>query len=141
MQGKIDVQKLSSYFNNIVKLIYKYEIMSLFKIEFLSFIITMNEFTGLQNVGAKRNLVSRFLLNLHYYFLSNYQDFLYINEVINILENNNYIVLDGDKISVINQFDLIDNKYFSYSSELEETIKEIKNMTVESFKEEVVNNV
>lgn len=141
MQGKIDVQKLSSYFNNIVKLIYKYEIMSLFKIEFLSFIITMNEFTGLQNAGAKRNLVSRFLLNLHYYFLSNYQDFLYINEVINILENNNYIALDGDKISVINQFDLIDNKYFSYSSELEETIKEIKNMTVESFKEEVVNNV
>lgn len=141
MQGKIDVQKLSSYFNNIVKLIYKYEIMSLFKIEFLSFIITMNEFTGLQNAGAKRNLVSRFLLNLHYYFLSNYQDFLYINEVINILENNNYIVLDGDKISVINQFDLIDNKYFSYSSELEETVKEIKNMTVESFKEEVVNNV
>lgn len=141
MQGKIDVQKLSSYFNNIVKLIYKYEIMSLFKIEFLSFIITMNEFTGLQNAGAKINLVSRFLLNLHYYFLSNYQDFPYINEVINILENNNYIVLDGDKISVINQFDLIDNKYFSYSSELEETIKEIKNMTVESFKEEVVNNV
>ena len=141
MQGKIDVQKLSSYFNNIVKLIYKYEIMSLFKIEFSSFIITMNEFTGLQNAGAKRNLVSRFLLNLHYYFLSNYQDFFYINEVINILENNNYIALDGDKISVINQFDLIDNKYFSYSSELEETIKEIKNMTVESFKEEVVNNV
>lgn len=141
MQSKIDVQKLSSYFNNIVKLIYKYEIMSLFKIEFSSFIITMNEFTGIQNAGAKRNLVSRFFLNLHYYFLSNYQDFLYINEVINILENNNYIVVEGDKISIINRFDPIDNKYFPYSSELEETIKEIKNMTVESFKEEVVNNV
>ncbi len=141
MQSKIDVQKLSSYFNNIVKLIYKYEIMSLFKIEFSSFIITMNEFTGIQSAGAKRNLVSRFLLNLHYYFLSNYKDFLYINEVINILENNNYIVVEGDKISIINQFDPIDNKYFPYSSELEETIKEIKNMTVESFKEEVVNNV
>ena len=65
--------------------------MSLFKIEFLSFIITMNEFTGIQNAGAKRNLVSRFFLNLHYYFLSNYQDFLYINEAINILENNKSI--------------------------------------------------
>lgn len=82
MQGKIDVQKLSSYFNNIVKLIYKYEIMSLFKIEFSSFIITMNEFTGLQNAGAKRNLVSRFLLNLHYYFLSNYQDFFILMKLL-----------------------------------------------------------
>lgn len=141
MKNRIYIQNLSIYFHTVVKLIYEYHIDSLFKLEFCAFIININEISNTHTNKACKDLVSRFLLNFHYSFLSHYSDFIYVNEAINILENNGYIKVENDNISILADCQPINKKEFKYNNELDLTLNEIKKMTVESFKEEVINNV
>ena len=105
--------KTAQYLNIVNILITKFNFDSLFKLIFTSFV---------------------------YDLLVNYKDFGYIFEAIKILQDNQFIEIDGNSIVVKKEPQYINDDFFSKTNIIS-VLDNIKQMNEESFVEEVLYNV
>lgn len=131
--------KVSEYLNVIYKLIKDFQINSFFKVAFSSFIIK-NRKEKIAFTNIKNNLIEGFFQQFHMDLFSNYDDFQYIFEAINILQENQIITIQNGIISVCRLIDVIDDDFFKKKNVID-SLELIANMSEDSFVEEVLYNV
>ena len=141
MMNKV-IEKDAIYFDIIVGLLNPpFEYDSLIKIMFMAFIMKNCEPKIDKNV-ISLDLISKFIKNLRTEFFINYKDFENIFRIIKILENSNFIVLEGNKvIQKSEKFDYnVQSVLFKHKA-IQNTVNEIKKMSDKAFIEEVVRYV
>ena len=131
--------KVSEYLNVIYKLINDFQINSFFKVAFSSFIIK-NRKEKIAFTNIKNNLIEGFFQQFHMDLFSNYDDFQYIFEAINILQENQIIIIQNGIINVCKLIDVIDDDFFKKKNVID-SLELIANMSEDSFVEEVLYNV
>ena len=131
--------KVSEYLNVIYKLIKDFQINSFFKVAFSSFIIK-NRKEKIAFTNIKNNLIEGFFQQFHMDLFSNYDDFQYIFEAINILQENQIIIIQNGIINVCKLIDVIDDDFFKKKNVID-SLELIANMSEDSFVEEVLYNV
>lgn len=131
--------KVSEYLNVIYKLIKDFQINSFFKVAFSSFIIK-NRKEKIAFTNIKNNLIEGFFQQFHMDLFSNYDDFQYIFEAINILQENQIIIIQNGIVNVCKLIDVIDDDFFKKKNVID-SLELIANMSEDSFVEEVLYNV
>lgn len=131
--------KVSEYLNVIYKLIKDFQINSFFKVAFSSFIIK-NRKEKIAFTNIKNNLIEGFFQQFHMDLFSNYDDFQYIFEAINILQENQIIIIQNGIIIICKLIDVIDDDFFKKKNVID-SLELIANMSEDSFVEEVLYNV
>lgn len=131
--------KVSEYLNVIYKLIKDFQINSFFKVAFSSFIIK-NRKEKIAFTNIKNNLIEGFFQQFHMDLFSNYDDFQYIFEAINILQENQIIIIQNGIINVCKLIDVIDDDFLKKKNVID-SLELIANMSEDSFVEEVLYNV
>ena len=131
--------KTAQYLNIVNILITKFNFDSLFKLVFTSF-VSFNHEGKIPFSNTKNNMLEGFFQQFHYELLVNYKDFGYIFEAIKILQDNQFIEIDGNSIVVKKEPQYINDDFFSKTNIIS-VLDNIKQMNEESFVEEVLYNV
>ena len=130
---------VSEYLSIIYKLITDFQINSLFKVVFSSFVIK-NRKEKISFVNQKNNLIEGFFQQFHMDLFSNYNDFKYIFEAINILQENQIIVIQNNTITICKLIEVINDDFLKKRNVIA-SLELIASMNENSFVEEVLYNV
>lgn len=133
------ILKLSKYLNIISNLISVFEFKSLFKTVITAFVIYQQE-EKISFKSLKNNMLEGFLSQFHSELLLNYKDFDVIFEVLNILENNDYVQIVDDLIRTKKKLEYISDDYMQKTN-VSNVLYKIENMNINSFVQEVIYNV
>ena len=130
---------VSEYLSIIYKLVTDFQINSLFKVVFSSFVIK-NRKEKISFANQKNNLIEGFFQQFHMDLFSNYNDFKYIFEAINILQENQIIVIQNNTITICKLIEVIHDDFFKKRNVIA-SLELIASMNENSFVEEVLYNV
>jgi len=133
---KNEVIALSEYHNIISTLIEKHRFNSLLKIEVTSFMIKYYKDSNLLKKSAK-NHFKDFFSSLLTVLYTKSQDLNVINECIYILEKEGFIKVKTDNVVRIKNLFYVSDDFFS-NTEVDETIRIINEMSIDSFVEDLI---
>lgn len=135
-----DIYKLSDYLNIVNTLIEKHSFDSLFKVTITALVLYYQTNSDMELRKVSQNIFQGFFKNFHSVVLSNYSDFYVISQALLINEKNGNITVNEDEIVKKRRLETVKNKYLEKEN-IVEILCDIKNMSIKSFAQEVVENV